>query len=659
MSTRKSIQTLSERSIRRNRKKLVDSLLQKYKKLSTKQLTKEVTQCNIETEGNGDVEVQDCDSNFNYNPNLLEIDPEKSALSCTEDNVESTQTNSIDYLNELREWSLKYNISRTALTDLLKILKTHECFKSFPADGRTIFKSSNFEIQPLGTGKFVYCGIVEKIVNFVKLSPNQIQSVELDINIDGLPLFKSSSTQLWPILAHIVGSSFVFLIGAFCGEHKPNDLNEFLNSFVDEISGLVETGIRINSETINISLRAFICDAPARALVCGIKNHTGYHGCGKCQVKGKYVENRVVFLKTTAPLRNDNSFRQKEYPKHHIYDSPLLKLNIDIISSFPFEYMHLVCLGVVRKILKLWIEGPRSSYRLSSKLTAGISEKLVLCRENFVTDIARKPRSLKELDRWKATEFRSFLLYTGPAVCRKIVSPNIYEHFLVLSVAIRILCDKHSTQELLNYAEELLVYFVEQFKVLYHRKFVSYNVHGLVHLTADAKHLGSLDNFSAFVFENYLGKLKKLIRNAKEPLKQLIAKSAAKEEICLQQLREAGTPIKNNPSCSSGSIFINDTKITSKFPNNIILLQTRQIAKVQAISVSSTGKVSLDIETFSKKSLFKSPCDSSLVDIYKINLEKSLSVTKIDIALVRQKCVCVKLKGAKFGIFPLIHGSTK
>lgn len=49
-----------------------------------------------------------------------------------------------------------------------------------------------------------------------------------------------------------------------------------------------------------------------------------------------------------------------------------------------------------------------------------------------------------------------------------------------------------------------------------------YNVHNLLHLADDVKLLGCLDDFSAFVFENKLGKLKKLIRKPQYPLQQIL-----------------------------------------------------------------------------------------------------------------------------------------
>ncbi len=77
--------------------------------------------------------------------------------------------------------------------------------------------------------------------------------------------------------------------------------------------------------------------------------------------------------------------------------------------------MHIVCLGVVRRLLIYLTRGPKVC-RLSVRQKDAISQKLIALRGKMPSEFARQPRGLHEIDRWKATELRQFLLYTGPVV---------------------------------------------------------------------------------------------------------------------------------------------------------------------------------------------------------------------------------------------------
>ncbi|CAM4725392.1 unnamed protein product [Leuciscus chuanchicus] len=162
-----------------------------------------------------------------------------------------------------------------------------------------------------------------------------------------------------------------------------------------------------------------MCDAPARAFIKGIKSHTGYYGCDKCQQKGSYVKHRMTFPENDASCRTDEAFRLGLDEEHHLTHCPLLETDIDMVTGFPHDYMHLVCLGVVRRLTDLWCGavGPLRT-RLSSIQVLGISERLVALKEFIPAEFARKPRALSERLRWKATEFRQLLLYTGPVVLK-------------------------------------------------------------------------------------------------------------------------------------------------------------------------------------------------------------------------------------------------
>lgn len=64
-------------------------------------------------------------------------------------------------------------------------------------------------------------------------------------------------------------------------------------------------------------------------------------------------------------------------------------------------------------------------------------------------------------------------------------------------------------RDLIDNAEKLLNHFVEYFGIIYEPYFISYNVHGLLHLIDDYKYFGPLDNINCFPFENYMKNLKK------------------------------------------------------------------------------------------------------------------------------------------------------
>ena len=103
-----------------------------------------------------------------------------------------------------------------------------------------------------------------------------------------------------------------------------------------------------------------------------------------------------------------------------------------MVSQFVLDYMHLVCLGVVRKLILMWMNGSLTC-RLGSAAISSISDALIKMTQYVPVEFSRKPRSLVEVKRWKATEFRCFLLYTGPVILASKLSETMYKFFLLLS----------------------------------------------------------------------------------------------------------------------------------------------------------------------------------------------------------------------------------
>lgn len=302
-------------------------------------------------------------------------------------------------------------------------------------------------------------------------------------------------------------------------------MDAYLQSFVSELNE-IETDylhIEIFQKRIKVLVSCIICDTPARAFVKKVKGHNGYYGCDKCSQRGMWIDNRMTFPEINSPLRTDVAFDEMSDELHHTGLSPFRGLQIGLVSQFPLDYMHLICLGDVKRLLLLWIKGPlENSCRLSARTVGEISQKLIQMSRHVPREFLRKGRSLAEIDRWKASEFRQFLLYTGPVALQEHLPVLKYKHFLLLFVAIYCLCSPFLLKTYSHYANNLLRMFVVEFEKLYGKKQIVYNVYGLIHLAKDAENFGPLNDFSAFVFESFLGKLKHLVRQPKLPLQQVI-----------------------------------------------------------------------------------------------------------------------------------------
>lgn len=213
------------------------------------------------------------------------------------------------------------------------------------------------------------------------------------------------------------------------------------------------------------------------------------------------------------------------------------------------------------------------------------------------SEFARQPRPLSELDRWKATERRQFLLYTGPVVLKKVLHKNVYEHFLCLTVAISILLDscERTRAAYMDYAKQLLCYFVDKCQHIYTDIFLVYNVHNLRHLSDDCRHFQcSLNDISAFPFENHLQILKKL---AKNPISQ-VAKRPFEHETA-ESHRHLGH--------KSGHF------VAASKRNGCFLLHNEHFAFVK--EKRDDGILCDIVSQKSLESFFTVPCDSRLINV--------------------------------------------
>ncbi|EFN71874.1 hypothetical protein EAG_07199, partial [Camponotus floridanus] len=495
-------------------------------------------------------------------------------------------------------------------------------------------------------------------------------TINLGINIDGLPLSKSSTSSLWPILGCVLPYKEIFIIGAYYGPKKPTNCNEFLQDFVEEMIELANNGIFLCEKFYNIQIKQILCDAPAKAFILNIKGHSGYFSCTKCVIEGEYRNRRICFVDIYAAKRTNNDFLNETDDNFHLGCTNLKQIpQLHFIENIPLDYMHLLCLGVMRKCLYMWTTGDLK-VRLQSHKCQILSSNLENIKHNIPVEFCRKPRSLDYLKQWKATEYRQFLLYTGPVVLRGILSNDLYYHFLTLTVAIRILCCKNVCNDYLNYAEELLIHYVNTFKILYGKYNMSHNVHGLIHLCDDVRIHGTLDLFSAFKYENFLQEVKKIIRKADKPLQQLHRRYMEKNDaICntdltyeenskIQLLNEHydGPLIQDctNPQYKSINMAQYIIKVNDN-ANNCCFMKDESIIKIENIAYCNRRKylVAIGKKFMIKKDLFHVPCLSSLFDIYLVSNVSELCTWPI--SDISKKMLIMPYANNTFVIIPLLH----
>lgn len=120
-------------------------------------------------------------------------------------------------------------------------------------------------------------------------------------------------------------------------------------------------GVEVSGKIFQLNLKAFVCDAPARSFLKCTIGHNGYYACERCTVKGRSVQHRMVFVSASKNMpRTDQEFNNTTYHSNHQKGiSPLSSvLAYNCVTQFPLDYMHLVLLGVVKRMLQYLTKGP-------------------------------------------------------------------------------------------------------------------------------------------------------------------------------------------------------------------------------------------------------------------------------------------------------------
>jgi len=209
--------------------------------------------------------------------------------------------------------------------------------------------------------------------------------------------------------------------------------------------------------------------------------------------------------------------------------------------------MHLVCLGVMKNLLTTWVtEKYTKKTKLSGRQLLLLTKKLQIIAAYCPREFARRPTSINEYHKFKATGYRQIFLYTGIVILKDILEKSAYIHFLLSHAALRILVSPSASSHQLEFAKIAISKFVKRCILIYGPIFMSYNIHGLLHLVEDVNRFGPLDSHSAFPYENNMMYFRKLCRKPHLQLQQ-IARRRTEEDIIARRnipVNEIDTSIK-------------------------------------------------------------------------------------------------------------------
>jgi len=110
----------------------------------------------------------------------------------------------------LCQWAVNFNINHNALDGLLVILKKIPTLSQLPKDSISILNTRKINetlcLTTINPGLYYHFGLKSAILEHFKfISSNNIDVIKIVIGQCqyGLPISKSSTSQLWPILAFI------------------------------------------------------------------------------------------------------------------------------------------------------------------------------------------------------------------------------------------------------------------------------------------------------------------------------------------------------------------------------------------------------------------------------------------------------------------------
>ena len=370
-------------------------------------------------------------------------------------------------------------------------------------------------------------------------------NISFTLNTDGVHKYRSSSSgNIWPVFLCInelpkeyrYNKKYIIPALIYCDKQKPN-MHTLLPPLFDKINKLNKDGFMVDTEThgkIHSHAMIFLAtaDLPAKADLMQMKQYNGEYSCNYCLdkgEKGKTVLHRIWPFtgdanhhRTHAEQLNYSARATQAKAAFGVKGTSVfakLMHPFSLVWAFAIDWMHCICLGIVKTRFQSMVTEKGSTFYVGDQ-TRTLNDRLSSIKPPG-RKIGRLPRETSELQHWKATEFKNWLIHYSLVVLHGILDHRYFLHWSLLVSSIGILTKDHISPGDLTLADEMLKDFCLLYPIFYGAYSCSMNFHLVRHLVYYVFRRGPLWAYSCFAFESLNAYIKGLVHGTHHAIDQI------------------------------------------------------------------------------------------------------------------------------------------
>lgn len=141
------------------------------------------------------------------------------------------------------------NLTHTQGNIILNTLRSLPCLSYLPKSSRSLLNTSRKGpiISKVNSGEYIHIGFSKALIRILQRTPPNLipDIIQVNWSTDGAKLNKSGNLQIWPIQCSIanIANSKPEVVGIYKGPSKPQNINMFFATFIDDVLKVIDSGI--------------------------------------------------------------------------------------------------------------------------------------------------------------------------------------------------------------------------------------------------------------------------------------------------------------------------------------------------------------------------------------------------------------------------------